>query len=452
MRDHSKEASKFVADRQRARWHSKALWFVREKRDKAVKELPEWERLRDSAQAIKEHTIEHLSYYLQEFERNAKSNGINIFWAKDANEHNKIVESILFQYGIKKVVKSKSMLTEECGLNSYLESRGYKVIDTDLGERIVQLAKEPPSHIVLPAIHLKKEDVSDIFHRTLNSERDINDPEYLTKVARENLRKEFLLAQAAITGVNFAMAKEGGVVVCTNEGNADLGTALPKLHIASMGIDKVIPSSRELGIFTRVLARSATGQEITTYTSHFLRPKPDGRLIVIIVDNGRSRLLKEQRELLRCIRCGACMNTCPVFRRSGGHSYQSVVPGPIGSAIESVKDSVSGASLSFACTLCGSCDNICPSQIPLHQILKDRRKYTIQAPQYHGKKKALQMLFRVLSDKKKYQSAMRIYRKVILRLPRFLIYNRFNKWGIGREMPTPAPKSFEEILKSRRGR
>jgi L-lactate dehydrogenase complex protein LldF len=443
--------SKFASNPRLARWHDSALWFVRENRDRAAKSLPEWEELRELAQSIKEHTIEYLPYYLEMFEKNARANGIDVFWAKDAKEHNEIVESILYSFGAKKIVKSKSMLTEECGLNHYLEQKGYKVVDTDLGERIVQLAKEPPSHIVLPAIHLKKEDVADIFHNTLNTEKGRSDPKYLTKIAREHLRKEFLLAEAGITGVNFALAEEGGIVICTNEGNADLGTSLPKIHIASMGLEKIIPSAEELGVFTRLLARSATGQAVTTYTSHFLKPKPNGRLFVIIVDNGRSKLLKEQRELLRCIRCGACLNSCPVFRRAGGHSYKEVVSGPIGSALSSSKNPTKNPTLPFACTLCGSCDNVCPVKIPLHQILKDNRKESIKAPIHRGEVKGLKFLFWLLENPKYYKIAMLLYRKLLPILPRFLIYNRFNKWGLGREMPTPAKESFKEIMRKRRG-
>jgi len=450
MSEHSKLSAEFVSDRKRAKWHSDSLWFVRQKRDLAIKELPEWERLREVAKEIKEHTISNLRYYLEEFEKNAKANGIEVFWAKDAKEHNQIVEKLLNDMGVKRVVKSKSMLTEECGLNHYLQKRGYKVIDTDLGERIVQLAKQPPSHIVLPAIHLKKEDVSEIFHKTLHSQEENTNPEYLTKVARESLRREFLLARAAITGVNFALAKEGGFVVCTNEGNADLGTALPNLHIASMGLEKIVPSKKELSIFLRLLARSATGQAITTYSSHFLKPKEGGRTVLIIVDNGRSKLLKRKKELLSCIRCGACMNTCPVYRRSGGHSYESVVPGPIGSAIESTKKPISKASLSFACTLCASCDNVCPVKIPLHKILKDNRKYTINAPVYKGKKRGLKLLFFVLKSPKVYKFSIWFYKKVLLKLPKSIIYNRFNGWGRGRVMPTPAKESFEEMLKRKK--
>ena len=314
-------------------WLNKSLWYVRDKRDIASKNIPEWESLRKEASNIKAHTISHLDSYLEEFEKNALKNGIKIHWAIDSDEHNKIVEKILKNKNAKKIVKSKSMLTEECGLNSYLEGKGYEVIDTDLGERIVQLAKQKPSHIVLPAIHLKKEEVAKIFHE------ENSDPTYLTNVARKSLRKHFESADVAITGVNFGVASEGAFVVCTNEGNADLGTTLAKTHIAVMGIEKIVPNLEDLGVFLRLLARSATGKEITTYTTFFKKPEKKKEIHLVIVDSGRSSILGREKfeEALKCIRCGACMNTCPVFRRVGGHEYGYVIPGPIGSNLASSK-------------------------------------------------------------------------------------------------------------------
>jgi len=320
---HPEKAAKFIADDERMHWHDKALWFVREKRDIASHGINEWEELRRVAHEIKTHTIDKLDYYLEEFEKNAQEKGLHVHWAKDAKEHNEIVLKLLLERGAKKLVKSKSMLTEECHLNPYLESNGIEVIDTDLGERIVQLRDEAPSHIVLPAIHLKKEDVGKTFEKFLNTEKDNCDPTYLTRAARKHLREKFLNADASMTGVNFGIAETGGVVVCTNEGNADLGASLPKLHIASMGIEKIIPRLKDLSIFTRLLARSATGQPITSYTSHFHAPIENGEMHIIIVDNGRSDIIANEdfKQSLHCIRCGACINTCPVYRRSGGHSY-----------------------------------------------------------------------------------------------------------------------------------
>jgi len=447
---HARAAARFLADGAHAKWHDEALWFVRQKRDRAAKSVPEWERLREAAEAVKAHTLAHLGHYLRLFEERARANGIEVYWAKDAAEHNAIVAKLLEEAGAKRVVKSKSMLTEECGLNPYLEARGVEVTDTDLGERIVQLAGDHPSHIVLPAIHLKKEEVARIFAEHLGTDADRADPEYLTRAARRDLRRRFLEADAAITGVNFALAEEGGFVVCTNEGNADLGTALPGLHIACMGLEKIVPSAKELGVFTRLLARSATGQAVTTYTSHFLRPGPGRRLCVVIVDNGRTRLLEgSHAKTLTCIRCGACMNTCPVYRRSGGHSYGAVVPGPIGSALAGAKEPVRYASLPFACSLCASCDHVCPVRIDLHRQLYRERQTAIQAPPYGEKRRSLHLAAYVLQRPRLYAALMGVVRRVMPLLPRTLLYGRFNVWGRDREMPQPAKKTFSEIYRER---
>ncbi len=448
---HAEKARDFIMDRDRTAWHDRALWFVRQKRDLAARSVPEWERLRESAARIKSHTLEHLAHYLELFEKNAIENGIEVYWASSAREHNLIVSSILEEEGATKVVKSKSMLTEECALNPWLESKGVEVTDTDLGERIVQLADDRPSHIVLPAIHLKKEDVSEIFARHLGTEPYNSDPKYLTRAARSHLRNKFLEADAAITGVNFALAEEGGIVVCTNEGNADLGSSLPNLHIACMGLEKVIPSKKELGVFTRLLARSATGQAITAYTSHFMKPAPGHRLCVVIVDNGRSALLASKHSsLLRCIRCGACMNTCPVYRRSGGHSYGTVVPGPIGSALAGARDMESHASLPSACTLCASCDNVCPVKIDLHRRINEEREESIEMDSFAAKRRILKIASFFMRHPVLYRFSLKATRVMLGILPKSIVYNRYNVWGRDRQMPIPAKKSFSDIYRSMR--
>jgi L-lactate dehydrogenase complex protein LldF len=330
-KDHAALADEFNKDEARVDWHDETLWWVRQKRDKAVNRIPEWEILRDAASAIKDNVLSNLSAYLQEFEAKAKDNGIVVHWAADAEAHNRIVLGLLKAKGVGQMVKSKSMLTEECHLNDYLENNGVEVIDSDLGERIVQLAKEPPSHIVLPCIHKKKEEIGDLFHLHLGTTKGNADPQYLTETARQHLRDTFLTRRAALTGVNFAVAETGEFVVCTNEGNADMGAHLADIHIASMGIEKIIPQRQHLGVFLRLLTRSATGQPITTYSSHFSKPRDGKEIHIIIVDNGRSTQLgrADFRNSLKCIRCGACMNTCPVYRRSGGHSYHNAISGPI---------------------------------------------------------------------------------------------------------------------------
>jgi L-lactate dehydrogenase complex protein LldF len=304
--------------------------------------------------------MSRLDEYLEQFEANALRLGAQVHWARDAAELNRIVSDILQQHRVRRVVKSKSMLTEECGLNPHLEAQGVEVTDTDLGEWIVQLRHEHPSHIVTPAIHIKKEEIGQLFHERLGTRAGATDPLYLAESARQHLRAVFLAADAGITGVNFAIAQTGGFVVCTNEGNADLGASLPKLHIACMGIEKLIPGAADLGVFLRLLARSATGQPITTYTSHFHGPMPGGELHLVILDNGRSTLLgsTDFRRSLNCIRCGACFNTCPVYRRSGGHSYGVTVAGPIGSIINAAANPREHKSLPSACSLCGSCSDV----------------------------------------------------------------------------------------------
>jgi L-lactate dehydrogenase complex protein LldF len=354
--------------KQKGKKHNEALWNIRKKRDKAIKEI-EWEELREKASKIKDNVINSLNEYIKQFIQNAKKNNIEVIFAKDAKEHNEIVLKYLQKIKAKKVVKSKSMLTEECGLNQFLEKNNIEVIDTDLGERIVQLRKEKPSHIVLPAIHTTKEDVAKALNETNT------DPTYLTHKMRELLREEFLSADAGISGANFLVADKGFAVVCTNEGNADLGAILPKLHIISVGIEKIVPSMKDLGVFLRMLARNATGQKITTYTSIF-GEKKDGKRVIILVDNGRSERLKtEFKETLKCIRCSACLTTCPVFRRSGGHSYRYVIPGPIGSLLAPLVDKNEYSDLPFACTLCNSCEMVCPVKIPFSKQLINMRKY-----------------------------------------------------------------------------
>jgi len=449
--NHAEAAAAFLQDREQARWHDSAIWWVRQKRDAQAKQLPEWEQLRALAQQIKAHTLSRLDEYLTEFQANAEQNGVTVHWAADADEHNRIVHGILAAGGVKKLVKSKSMLTEECGLNPYLEQHGIEVIDTDLGERIVQLRHEPPSHIVMPAIHLKKEQISELFHKELGTEAGNNDPTYLTHAARANLREHFLTAGAGLTGVNFAIAETGGVVVCTNEGNADLGTALPPIHIASMGLEKIIPKQAHLGVFTRLLARSAIGSPITTYTSHFQQARPGGQMHIVIVDNGRSDILGSDdfSQSLRCIRCGACMNTCPVYRRSTGHSYSYIIPGPIGSTLGPSRDIRKHGSMAFACTTCGSCSNVCPVKINLHEQLILQRKRAFDAGTLKPVKKMGLLAMRFLTQ---HPSLMdtggKLMRKVVPILPQAL--TQHSAWSRpGRDLPQMPAQSFKEMWQAR---
>lgn len=442
---HVDMSEKFLANRERVARHDQALWFVRSKRDKATELTPDWEELRVQASKIKAHTVSNLAGYLEEFERNCQANGVTVHWAEDAAAHNRILLSLMQKHGVTRVVKSKSMLTEECGLNEFLHEHGIEPVDSDLGERIVQLRGERPSHIVLPAIHTTREDIGELFHEHLGTEKGNADPEYLTRAARGDLRKRFLAAEFGITGVNFAIAETGGIVVCTNEGNADLGMLLPRVHVACMGIEKLIPRMQDLSVFTRLLARAATGQHITSYTSVVHRARPGAEMHVVIVDNGRSTMLgrKEFRESLNCIRCGACMNTCPIFRRTGGHSYGSVIPGPIGSVLSPSLDLKKHASLPFASTLCGSCTDVCPVKIPLHEQLLAWRKF---AAEHGGVSAPKRAGMGVVAYLMKHPRLWRLLGKMnrVGAMAGGLLKNPLNPWVKGREMPEIPKEGFRE--------
>lgn len=453
--DHPASAARFNRDEPRTDWHDASLWFVRQKRDQASHGVPEWEALRDLASQIKAHTLSRLDTYLTEFEEQARAHGVHVHWAQDAAEHNRIVYDILREHRVQRLVKSKSMLTEECHLNPFLEANGIEVVDTDLGERIVQLAGEPPSHIVMPAIHYKKEEIGVLFHEKLGTEAGATDPKYLTEAARGHLREKFLGADAALTGVNFAIAETGGVVVCTNEGNADLGVHLAPVHIACMGIEKLIPKAEHLGVFLRLLARSATGQPITIYTSHFHRPRAGQALHIVLVDNGRSAHLGREdfRGALKCIRCGACMNTCPIYRRSGGHSYGATVPGPIGSILTPGIDLERYSSLPFASTLCGSCSDVCPVKIDIHtQLYKWRQIVTKQGHVARNKRWMMRLAGWTFSRAGRYRALGRGARWMLRWLPRSVVYNRLNVWGRARDLPEAPKQSFRAWYVKNRGR
>lgn len=451
---HVSRAKEFIADEARTTWHDEALWFVRAKRDTAADLVPDWEDLRVEAGSIKRDALSRLPELWREFETRSSEAGTTIHWARDAQEHNRIVLGLLQDRGVERVVKSKSMLTEECGLNPVLEEHGIEVVDTDLGERIVQLRHESPSHIVMPAIHLRREEVGELFAREMGSPADLEDPDELTAVARRDLRGRFLGAQAGLTGINFAVAETGSFVVVTNEGNADLGTALPPLHIASVGLEKIIPKQRDLAPFLRLLARSATGQPISTYTSHFHGPRPFGALEsaseqhIVVVDNGRSRLLAEPafRDALACIRCGACLNTCPVYRRSGGHSYEATIPGPIGSVLEPSRDPARHVELPHACTLCGSCSGVCPVGIPLHHQLLTWRGHLAEAG-HHPKRRriAFAIAAGIFRRPGAYRQLTRLGRRIARLLPEALLSRLAGPWTRQRALPVIPPKSFREL-------
>src|SRR5262244_4087934 len=374
--DQAEAAARFIDAPEHEKIHDERLWDLRQKRDREMHGIAEWEELRDLASEIKEHTLTHLDQYLEQFETNAIKRGAHVHWAIDAMEHNNIVYSILQDHGVKDLIKSKSMLQEECQMTPFLQQRGIKVVESDLGERIQQLDGQPPSHIVFPSIHKTRQDVAHLFARTIGTDPNKDDPHFLTEVMRNNARPRFLTADAGMTGGNFAIAETGTFVVCTNEGNADIGAAVPPLHIASIGIEKMIPRVEDMGVFLRLLARSAEGAPLTQYSSHFTGPRQGGELHIVLVDNGRSRRLgmPEFWHSLKCIRCGACMNTCPVYRRSGGLAYGATYSGPIGVILDPTFDEFKYSELPFHSSLCGSCSQVCPVKIDISdQILNWRR-------------------------------------------------------------------------------
>jgi L-lactate dehydrogenase complex protein LldF len=452
--DQARNALAFLEDETHEHAFDKLIWGLREHRDAAAREVPEWEYLRTLASQIKEHTLASLAYYLELFEERATANGAQVHWARDAHEHNQIVYGILSSHGAKSLVKSKSMLTEECGMRPFLERRGIQVTETDLGERIQQLDDQPPAHIVGPAFQKTTQDVAKLFGRVYGSDPDRADPVYLAHVMREHTRPLILAAGAGMTGANFAVAQTGAVVTVTNEGNADLSGNVPGLRICSAGIEKIIPGTAELAVFIRLLTRSATGERITQYTSHFAAPRADGEMHIVLVDNGRSQRLADERfwPSLKCIRCGACMNTCPVYRRSGGLSYGATYMGPIGIITMPMADTRRYRELPFSSTINGSCSNVCPVQINIHEQIYQWREVMDAAGEFSATKKAaMKLAGALLSRPRAYRAAAEAGGAALRVLPHFAIYNRLNAWGRHRDVPGPAKETFHQWYARNRG-
>lgn len=344
------------------------------------------EAAKDLASDIKQNVISRLDKYLEKFERNFTKNGGTILWAKDDREAKKHILHILKKHNIKSVVKSKSMITEEIELNKFLEKRKVDVVETDLGEYIVQLAGEKPYHIVTPAMHKSKEDVAKLFHEKFNTPIG-SSPEYITNFVREKLRKKYLNADAGITGVNFIIAEQGAIALTENEGNGLMTTSFPRIHIAIAGIEKIIPDIKDLDIYWPLLASHGTGQRITAYSTVFTGAKKNSEangpeeMYVILLDNGRTNLLKlkDRREALKCIRCGACLNACPVYKNIGGYTYNTTYSGPIGAVITPhLKNMDDYKHLSFASSLCGKCTEVCPVKIDLQKLLLYNRRDVVE--------------------------------------------------------------------------
>ncbi len=429
----------------------------------AFEAFPEGDALRDLARDLKAHTLSQLDRQLLELSESVERVGGEVHWAADAAEARRIITGLANRYDARRVVKSKSMTTEEIGLNEALEEAGVQTVETDLGEYIIQLAGEAPFHIIAPALHKTKEEVTELFTDKLGSPR-LTEIEELTQEARRHLRDRFRRADLGISGVNFAVAETGTVVVVENEGNARLTTSLPRVHVAVMGMEKVIPDLESLAVFLKVLARSATGQKMSSYVSLISGPRRAGEedgpeaFHLVILDNGRSRLLAdpELRESLACIRCGACLNVCPIYRYAGGHSYGWVYSGPIGSVINpTLIGREQAAKLPFASSLCGACRDVCPVRIDLpRMLLAQRRKIAAESAEKRGERRAVKLYASTMASERRYRWAGKMLR-LVSRLfgarsgwwrPPFL-----EGWTRERDFPAPARESFRERWQKRRG-
>ncbi len=353
------------------------------KRDEICTDLADVQKFRELAKDLRNNALANLDTYLLQFTKKLESNGVKVHWAKDAAAARKIACKIAADNNVKEIVKSKSMITEEIALNESLESQGVEVTETDLGEFIIQLAGHKPSHIVLPAIHLSVEDVAKIFQDKIDYDGPVN-PEALTKAARRYLREKFKTAQMGISGVNFAVSDQGLWSICTNEGNGRYVSNLPDIYLGVMGMERIVENMDSLAVILKMLGRFATGQRITQYTNLSHGPcKADGpkQVHLIILDNGRSGILDSKyRDVLRCIRCGACLNSCPVFRNLGGHIFPGCYSGPMGSVLLPLLLGMKKAkNVPKACTLCGKCSEVCPVKIPLEEMILELRNDMCQA-------------------------------------------------------------------------
>ncbi len=448
---------------QRALGNVKSGFMV--KRAQARAALPEFDELRNAAAEIKDHVLAHLDIYLEEYERRVIESGGYVHWARDAAEARGIVVRLCREAGAKSVTKGKSMVSEEIGLNAALEEAGIEPVETDLGEYIIQLRHETPSHIVAPALHLTRGQIEGDFraaHKSLPPDRDLTQIPELVDEARTMLRQKFLNADVGITGANFLIAETGSSVIVTNEGNGDLTQLLPRTHIVLASIEKLVPTLEDASTILRLLARSATGQEITTYTTFSTGPRregdPDGpeAYHVVLVDNGRSEMLGTVfQDMLRCIRCGACINHCPVYAAIGGHAYGSVYPGPMGAVLTPQLVGIrEGADLPNASSFCGRCQSVCPMNIPLPKMMRHWRereyssKSALSVPKLALRSWAFAakrpLLYRLAAG-----IGARLLSLAAGRQRRFRYLPLAGAWTKYRDLAAPAPRSFQSLWQQR---
>ena len=432
------------------------------KRAQQAAELPEFEQLREEAKNTKNHILDHLDHYLERYEAAVTAAGGHVHWARDAEEARGIILDICKRVDAKTVTKGKSMVSEEIGLNEALIEHGMEVVETDLGEYIIQLAHEPPSHIIAPAVHKTKDQVSVLFEAAHGGPRKTEVPD-LVNEARMVLRDKYFRADVGITGGNFLVAETGSSIIVTNEGNGDLTQTLAKVHIVTSGIERVVPTLDDATLFLRLLARSATGQETETYTTISTGPRRaedlDGpeEYHVVLVDNGRSKMLAGRfKDMLRCIRCGACMNHCPVYGAVGGHAYGWVYPGPMGSVLTPLIKGLDNAyDLPNACTLNGRCASVCPVKIPLPDLLRELRHMQHQQDLTPVmQKRALKVWRYVAMRPKLYHALEQVGARVLSAIARNGSIRRLplaSGWTDVRDLPAPAGRTFLELWQGKRG-
>ena len=433
------------------------------KRRSAIVELDDFEGTRDAAHAIRQRALDDLDVWLERFEASAKARGATVLWASTADDINKLVLEIAFRHGVQRIVKSKSMVSEESALDLAIEAAGLEVVETDLGEYILQInGYEPPSHLVGPALHKSKEEVADLFQRRHGTPRK-EGIEELCREARAVLREKYLAADMGISGGNFFVAETGSVVLVTNEGNASLATSLPRVHVAISGIEKVVPTLEDVATLMRLLPRSATGQSISNYVDVLTGSRGEGEsngvdhMYFILVDAGRTGVLaSDVREALRCIRCGACMNHCPVYQAVGGHAYGWVYPGPIGSILTPMYAGLEHAhELPHASTMCNQCGVVCPVKIPLPDLQRKLRERAFaQALRPPRERAALRLWAWFARRPRLYAAASSLGVRLLglaggrHRMIRRLPFGR--GWTAGRDMPAPAGRTFRELYAARR--
>jgi len=438
--------------------------FVRG-RAQRVAEMDNFEAIRDAAAAIRERVLAELDIYLEEFERNAKARGAEVHWAESHDDVNRIVCELARRHGVRKAVKSKSMVTEECALNDALEAAGVEVLETDLGEYILQLAKEPPSHIVAPVVHKTRDEVSDLFAEKHGTPRKTDIAE-LTREARDRLRGHFITADMGISGANFAIAETGSTLIVTNEGNGRMVTTLPRVHVAITGIEKILPTLEDVATLMRLLPPHGTGQSISNYISVTTGVKGEGEhdgpehFHVILVDGGRTSLIgSELQPILRCIRCGACMNHCPVYQSIGGHAYGWVYPGPMGSVLTPTYVGLENAlDLPNAATMCNQCGVVCPVKIPLPDLMRKLREQQFERKLKPWTERAAFGLWRWVAQRPAIYAAAAAMGARLLALMggRDRLIHRIpmaGGWTATRDMPAPHGKTFRGMYrKAKNGR